>query len=789
MKKITITVFVLLLVTGLTLGEMSEGCFTAPEKIRIKPSYPQTDDDTLLQHFDFENGMGEWTTEDLSVQTNHWHADSFNGYEANSWWCGEMDVIGSGYNGYDNFWLQYMDTPEISLSGTTAPLLTFQVYWSVENPSSATTPYDGWDGCNVWISTNGGASFTPLQPVTPAYTCNSLSSFGSVYGMGPNIPGWADQSNSWLPAQFNLTAYTGQNVMIRFAFCSDRAVASSTGHPELISFFVDDVQVADGANVLYLNNGDDPPTGGDFTFEQGPPFGDHWEMTTISSFSPTHSMRVDDDNFYINNALITPPLVLPDDFTLWFEYAVKCDMPDTTHGTSTSLRDYYFVDLTNDDGETWTNLFYDYARGYCYPNWGICGIDTPYAGQMSTEISQWAGETVKLRFRCVTDGDHITGNGQGLFIDDLWLMGNNVPGNDVGASDLYIPFPNTVGYQLSCQVQINNYGLNNQPTVATFFIAGATILPIAPFPAVPPESSVQRTFNWTPAVAGEVEPFAYCILLGDANPLNDTTFAGTVEILDGENYELGYDNRDPVFAYNFAVGSGPLVKFTVPENLSESNELHVVKAMFNGQSSAVNFTLHVFGEGTATTPGDELYSTVVTVDPQNTYPNWWSFGYPYGPGLSAQGEFWVWFEMTDPGGLPDPVGHDQKWGRGHYYTYNGSAAVEYADDLMIRGIVGEIAIHVDEENIEIPSEFALKNIYPNPFNPSTEISYSLAENGQVQLSVYDAAGKNVVDLVNGFKSAGEYKYNFDGRNLASGVYFVRLQTDNNSACKKMLLIK
>lgn len=789
MNKITLTIFALLIMVSLALGDIGEPRYTGPEKIRINPEYPQTDDDTLLLHFDFEDGMGDWTTEDLTVQTNHWNPDPYNAYEGNSWWCGDTNVVGSGYNGYDNFWLQYMDTPEIDLTAATAPSLTFQVYWSVESPASATTPYDGWDGCNVWISTNGGLDFTPILPVTPAYTCNSLSSFGSVYGLGPNIPGWADQSTTWRPAEFNLASYIGRNVIIRIAFCSDRAVASSTGHPELIGFFVDDVQVADGANVLFLDNGDDPPVGGDFTFEQGLPFGDHWEMTTTSSFSPTHSMRVDDDNFYINNALITPSMELLDDFTLWFEYAVRCDMPDTTHGTSTALRDYYFVDLSDDDGETWTNLFYDYARGYCYPNWGICGIDTPYAGQMSTEISQWAGETVKLRFRCVTDGDHTTGNGQGLFIDDLWIFGNNVPGDDVGASDLYIPFPNTVGYQLDCSVQINNYGLNNQPMIATFFIAGSYIMPIAPFPSVPPESSVQRTFTWSPTVAGEVEPYVYSTITGDVNHFNDTTFAGTVEVLNTDDYELGYDNRNPEFYYNFALGTGPLVKFIVPENIAEMNELHIVRAMFNGQSSSVNFMLHVYDEGTPTTPGDELYSTEVTVDPANTYPNWWSVGYPYGPGLSATGEFWVWFEMTDPGGLPNPVGHDRKWGQGHYFSYNGTNASEYADDLMIRGIVGEIAIHVEEENITPPSEFALKSIYPNPFNPSTEISYSLAENGQVQLAVYDVAGKKVTDLFSGFKTAGNYTYNFDGRNLASGVYFLRLKSKNNSACKKMLLIK
>ena len=93
-------------------------------------------------------------------------------------------------------------------------------------------------------------------------------------------------------------------------------------------------------------------------------------------------------------------------------------------------------------------------------------------------------------------------------------------------------------------------------------------------------------------------------------------------------------------------------------------------------------------------------------------------------------------------------------------------------------------IHVDNYN--------LRQNYPNPFNPITTIEYSIPQYSKedfVELKIYDLLGQEIAILSNELKKPGNYKVTFDGSNLASGIYFCRLQTNNFSTTKKMILLK
>lgn len=98
-----------------------------------------------------------------------------------------------------------------------------------------------------------------------------------------------------------------------------------------------------------------------------------------------------------------------------------------------------------------------------------------------------------------------------------------------------------------------------------------------------------------------------------------------------------------------------------------------------------------------------------------------------------------------------------------------------------------------KQNI-VTYEYKLYNNYPNPFNPSTQISYSLAEDADVTLKVYDMLGIEVLVLLNVTQPAGNYKINFNGENLASGIYVYRVVAGKNGRVlftdtKQMILIK
>jgi len=90
----------------------------------------------------------------------------------------------------------------------------------------------------------------------------------------------------------------------------------------------------------------------------------------------------------------------------------------------------------------------------------------------------------------------------------------------------------------------------------------------------------------------------------------------------------------------------------------------------------------------------------------------------------------------------------------------------------------------------IPAVYALEQNYPNPFNPSTVIEFSLPENaGNVKLSIYNALGEKVEELVNTALTAGKYQYQWNAQNVATGIYIYELRTENFIAVKKMLLLK
>ncbi len=93
------------------------------------------------------------------------------------------------------------------------------------------------------------------------------------------------------------------------------------------------------------------------------------------------------------------------------------------------------------------------------------------------------------------------------------------------------------------------------------------------------------------------------------------------------------------------------------------------------------------------------------------------------------------------------------------------------------------------ENV-VPLEFSLAQNYPNPFNPGTTIEFSLPENtANVQLSIYNALGEKVSELVNTTLAAGKYTYQWSAKEFATGMYIYELRTDKFVSIKKMLLLK
>ena len=101
----------------------------------------------------------------------------------------------------------------------------------------------------------------------------------------------------------------------------------------------------------------------------------------------------------------------------------------------------------------------------------------------------------------------------------------------------------------------------------------------------------------------------------------------------------------------------------------------------------------------------------------------------------------------------------------------------------------DIPIGIQNYSVELPTEYALLQNFPNPFNPVTNIRFDLPKSGFVKLVVYDMLGKEVATLINKDLQAARYVVDFNAEMLPSGMYFYKIQADDFVSIKKMMLLK
>lgn len=136
----------------------------------------------------------------------------------------------------------------------------------------------------------------------------------------------------------------------------------------------------------------------------------------------------------------------------------------------------------------------------------------------------------------------------------------------------------------------------------------------------------------------------------------------------------------------------------------------------------------------------------------------------------------------------DSVFVDSSTNPGTSYYYRLS--VTLMDSVEIQSYPITLNVSANSVNpLSVPVRFELSDNYPNPFNPTTVIRYAIPEYGMVTLRIYDALGREVETLVNGYQTAGRYEVTVDGSHLPSGVYFYRLLSRGLAMTRKMSLVK
>jgi hypothetical protein len=122
-------------------------------------------------------------------------------------------------------------------------------------------------------------------------------------------------------------------------------------------------------------------------------------------------------------------------------------------------------------------------------------------------------------------------------------------------------------------------------------------------------------------------------------------------------------------------------------------------------------------------------------------------------------------------------------------TYTVNAGFKNPNPRRWDSVMVNISVTDVGGNHSNPTVFMLYDNYPNPFNPSTTLRYSISEASFTSIKIYDALGNEVSSLVNETKPAGTYEVEFNASDLSSGIYYYTLNAGSFSETKKMILMK
>jgi hypothetical protein len=135
-------------------------------------------------------------------------------------------------------------------------------------------------------------------------------------------------------------------------------------------------------------------------------------------------------------------------------------------------------------------------------------------------------------------------------------------------------------------------------------------------------------------------------------------------------------------------------------------------------------------------------------------------------------------------GIPDGACNCEGNEPEEYYNCEGNCII--SGDADLDGVCdGQLAI----SNNLTPYNYSIQNIYPNPFNPVTHITYGLPEYTNVQIMVFDLTGKQIQSLISEFQSPGYHSIIWNAGSHPSGMYILRMQIDNKLNPKKNILSK
>ncbi len=792
--------------------------------------------DEVVYMEDFEGDVSDWVPTSPDIQDVYWQTDDWTPYAGtNAWRCFSPDYGSPDFGGYSDDWLQLMLSPAMDLSSASSVDFSFQFRVNAEAGD--------WDGGNVWVFYGNSPDDLTKElatPASPAYNAADLNAFILWFGEDQDWPGWNGQgaetfNTDYVEATFDLSDYTGYSVVhVVIAFSTDGGY-NSGDDPNMFGFQVDDIVLDVDGSTVWADDADGNNIGGAPTFMTGAeaagqdvlPY--QWEIAEATGSyanppSPTHIAGVLQDantafDQYLEGPEFTMPEVGPGE-TLWLDCYFNSDIEYTDN----------FPDELAWRPEVWDPSTSSWVPPATTGNYVYVGGNESTWEMFSTagytydwDLTYLAGEE-GVRLRLYFTSPDVDRTMTHHAVDDLFIVKNSLQ-HDL-ATQLVMPYPTTVGVANFGKVYLTNNGPNEETGFNAVWSYGGLVYPL--FPAglytLGAGDTMQLSINdptdpdhegyLVPETEGAITVDAYHTMANDEIPDNDNSTA-QIDILAEGMYEVGMDTRVTNGLVSVAQeNDGPLVHIDPAEangslfsNYFDNWDLQYINAWVtyhgaaNGAPANPQMTFKVY-EGGAT-PGALIWSGDYVFD---------------GVQQGDTGSYLVNFDVSDVAQLQDLTGSfyvqavvTQLGNNGEYYQpfidqtaaydpwqpyqfQNMDNASEGTYD-MDNGHHITVTMYQDPASAEeltetgIPTEFALGQAYPNPFNPSTTISFNVAATGNVSLVVYNVMGQEVARLADRQFQPGTYNATFNAAALSSGVYFIRMDAPAFSAVQKIMLMK
>ena len=491
--------------------------------------------------------------------------------------------------------------------------------------------------------------------------------------------------------------------------------------------------------------------------------------------------------------LITPTIDLTGWDSLYLSFVYWADF----EGAATNF-DGGILEISPDNGTSWMQIdslaeghlspTYDQELvgtgqigtpwAYCYDTWAwinVSSLDLIGLGYVAT------GDQIQIRY--TFDSDDMAG-GQGWFIDDVRIADTSPP--DLQAPIIvHTPLPDTAdtlsNYTITATITDGGSGVDPDSVILHYEIESGPI------------ADVNMTLVSTDTYEGDIPAQSwhtdiwYYIMATDYAGNTAQTLTFNFEVTNART--IAYDDGQPWFAPNVTgPGDGCFVRFLLADAQLDSGLLHQVKFLFEGPGG---YDVRVY-EGTPGFPGAFIDSVAGLVSPsydwqtadithldiRTSNPNGIVVGYIIAP--------------DDSLGLLRDATLDYTSQNYDYVAGQWSFGVS-GDYMMRLKVIPLPLVGIEEQPGNPINHFVLSQISSNPTKTDAIFEYQVPTTQEVTLRIYDASGQLVKTLLDQQATAGTHQVIWNrrddrGKEVASGVYFYRLQGENQSTTKKLILV-